>query len=139
MNFLPAAPHSRAASILFSDQRKGYESEMTKPKKETNQPAPADLIEKQDPDRQHISNQRQSSNSKPLLTSVPIQFMQIQNGKCRWPIGDPHHFDSLRFCGCACAPEAIYCDTHKNMAFAPNRARTFIPGRAVTLTATKVS
>ena len=47
-DLLPAAPHSRAASILFSNQRKGYETEMTKLKKETNQPAPADSIEKQD-------------------------------------------------------------------------------------------
>lgn len=112
---------------------------MTKLKKETNQPAPADLIEKQDPDRQPTSNQRQSGNSKPLRMSVPIQFMQIRNGQCRWPIGDPHHFDSFRFCGCACSSEAIYCEEHKKMAFAPNRARTFIPGRAVPLPATKVS
>ncbi|MGJ0532133.1 GcrA family cell cycle regulator [Methylocystis sp.] len=112
---------------------------MTKLKKETNQPGPANSIEKQDSHRQHICNQRQSGNLRPLVASVPIQFMQIRNGRCRWPIGDPHHFDSFRFCGCACAPEAVYCDTHKDMAFAPNRARTFIPGRAVPLPATKVS
>jgi hypothetical protein len=128
---------TRAASIVFSNQRKDYETEMTKLKKETIPPAPAKLIEKQDPLRQHICNQ--SGNLRPLLASAPIQFMQIRNGRCRWPIGDPHHFDSFRFCGCACSPEAIYCDTHKNMAFAPNRARTFVPGRAVPLPAAKVS
>ncbi|MBG0792296.1 hypothetical protein IYY11_02285 [Methylocystis sp. H62] len=116
---------------------------MTKLKKETNRLAPADLLERQDADRRDISNLDQDSSWKPLLESVPILFMQIRNGKCCWPIGDPHHFDSFRFCGCACAcgcaPEAIYCDTHKNMAFAPNRTRTFIPGRAVPLPATKVS
>jgi len=102
---------------------------MTKLKKENNRPEAADLLERQGADRRDIG----------LLESAPILFMQIRNGKCRWPIGDPRDFDSFRFCGCACAPEAIYCDTHKTMAFAPNRPRTFIPGRAVALPATKAS
>jgi hypothetical protein len=110
---------------------------MSELKKETNQSAPADLLERQD--RRDISNLDQDKSWKPLLESSPILFEQIRNGKCRWPIGDPHHFDSFRFCGCACAPEAIYCDTHKKMAFAPNRARTLIPGRAGSLPTTKVS
>lgn len=112
---------------------------MTKLKKETNRPASADLLERQGAERRDISKLDQNRSSKRPLESAPILFMQIRNGKCRWPIGDPHHFDSLRFCGCACAPEAIYCDTHKNMAFAPNRTRTFTPGRAVALPSTKVS
>ncbi|MGD9545169.1 MAG: GcrA family cell cycle regulator [Methylocystis sp.] len=92
----------------------------------TDGSAATDLLERQYADRQDKSNLDQEISWKPLLG-------------CRWSIGDPYHFDSFRFCGCACAPEAIYCDTHKNMAFAPNRERTFIPGRAVPLSATKVS
>lgn len=103
------------------------------------QPAPdGDLLQKQEADRLRMSTQEQSSSRKPLLTSAPILFMQIRNGKCRWPIGDPHHFESFRFCGCVCSPEAIYCDEHKKMAFAPNRARTFVPGKAFPSPTTKV-
>lgn len=113
---------------------------MTKFTSQNRQPAPdGDLIQKPEADRRHISNQKQSANSKPPRASAPIQFMQIRNGKCRWPIGDPHHFESLRFCGCACSSEAIYCDEHKKMAFAPSRARTFVPGKAVLLPTTKAS
>ncbi len=77
------------------------------------------------PDGELFQAGQQYSNSwKPLLNSVPVQFMDLRAGMCRWPIGDPHQFDAFRFCGCACSSETNYCETHKKLASAPTRART---------------
>lgn len=103
---------------------------MSKLKNPVRQPAPgASLIQRQDAGRQYIGEQEQSNKWKPLLTSVPIRFMEIRTGKCRWPIGDPHLLDSFRFCGCACASDAVYCDEHKEMAFTPSRPRMSVPSK----------
>ena len=113
---------------------------MTKPKNPNVQPAPdSALIQRQDAGSQYASNQEQGNNWKPLLASAPIRFMEIRNGKCRWPIGDPHHLDSFRFCGCACSANAIYCNEHEKMAVTPNRPRTYPPSKNLISLATKVS
>jgi hypothetical protein len=69
---------------------------------------------------QVIGNQKKSRDSlAPVLVSV--KFMQLRQGMCRWPIGDPQHFETFRFCGSACPPETSYCKTHNAIAHPSSR------------------
>lgn len=98
---------------------------MTKIKSSTSRPAP-DLkgIEKRkDAATHYLRAQERGGNWKPLRNSIPIKFMALGGGMCRWPIGDSRQLDSFRFCGCACSLEAVYCDAHKKLSLAPNRAK----------------
>jgi hypothetical protein len=85
------------------------------------------------------TSQERSSSWKPLLGTVPVRFMALRTGMCRWPIGDPHQFEAFRFCGCACPSETNYCETHRKLALAPNRARTIPPSKTLQLAPTKVA
>jgi hypothetical protein len=91
-------------------------------------PVYAGLIQKrQEVALRYIGGQNQSNNWKPIRASVPVRFMDLRTGMCRWPIGDPHNFETFRFCGCACAPAAVYCEPHKQLALTPSHARTTQP------------
>ena len=96
---------------------------MSKTKSPIGQPAPVGgLIQRrQDAARAYIGNQERSNSWKPLPASDPVTFMDLRSGMCRWPIGDPHHLETFRFCGCACSPEVIYCGAHKKLASVQNR------------------
>jgi hypothetical protein len=72
--------------------------------------------------------QDRSDKWQPLQGTVPVTFMKHQTGMCRWPIGDPHRLEQFRFCGCACSAADTYCETHRQMAFNPNRARAPFSG-----------
>ena len=78
-----------------------------------------------------MANQERSN--KPLPASVPVSFMELRNGMCRWPIGDPHDFDSFRFCGCPRSSAAIYCETHMTLAFVASRPRMLPTRRDIPL------
>ncbi len=97
------------------------------------------LAEREDAAQNFIGAQQRGDNWKPLPNSKPVIFMDLRNGMCRWPIGDPHHLESFRFCGVACATEATYCDTHKAMAISPARARGAPAGRPVPQDVKKVA
>ena len=58
-----------------------------------------------------------------LPGAEPVKFMDLRLGVCRWPVRDPHASTDVRYCGCACEPDASYCDVHTQMAIAPRRAR----------------
>ena len=60
---------------------------------------------RQDAACHYMGNQEHGNNWKPLLASVPVSFMDLRIGMCRWPIGNPHHFETFRFCGCACSSD----------------------------------
>jgi hypothetical protein len=97
---------------------------MTETKSPSSHPAPSrGLTQARQDARSFAGNQEQSSSWKPLHASAPVSFMELRSRMCRWPIGDPHDFDTFRFCGCKCSPEAIYCESHEKLAFAPNRSR----------------
>ena len=110
---------------------------MTKTKSPISAPYVGLIQTRQDAARHYMGNQELSNNWKPLLASVPVRFMELRNGMCRWPLGNPHHLDTFRFCGCARSSESIYCETHKTLALAPNRARTLPTSRNVPLSTTK--
>jgi len=59
-----------------------------------------------------------------IAVSVPVKFIELRPSMCRWPIGDPQHFETFRFCGCACPSEAAYCNTHNAVAHASSRPVT---------------
>ena len=94
---------------------------------------------RQDAARHYMGNQEHGNNWKPLLASVPVSFMDLRIGMCRWPIGNPHHFETFRFCGCACSSEATYCETHRNMASSPTQARAVAPRKYLPPSATKAA
>jgi hypothetical protein len=71
---------------------------------------------------QVIVNQKSRDSSAPAVVSV--KFNELRPSMCRWPIGDPQHFETFRFCGCACPSEASYCKKHNAIAHPPSRVGT---------------
>jgi hypothetical protein len=69
-----------------------------------------------------IVDQKSRDRSAPAVVSV--KFMQLRPSMCRWPIGDPQHFETFRFCGSACSSEASYCEKHTLIAHSPGRPGT---------------
>jgi GcrA cell cycle regulator len=102
---------------------------LTKTKRPISRPAASgELLQtRQDAASQNMASQERSNKWKPLPASVPVRFMELRNSMCRWPIGDPHDFDSFRFCGCRRSCEAIYCETHMTLAFVPQRRKHLCP------------
>ena len=73
---------------------------------------------------QVMVNWKRRDSSAPVAVSVPVKFMDLRPSMCRWPIGDPQHFATFRFCGSACPSEASYCKTHSAIAHTPSRPGT---------------
>jgi GcrA cell cycle regulator len=73
---------------------------------------------------QLVTNRERRNKSGLLAASVRVKFMELRPSMCRWPIGDPKHTETFRFCGSACSSGAIYCKAHTAKAHAPNRPRT---------------
>src|ERR1700722_2857222 len=73
---------------------------------------------------QLVTNRERGNKSGPLAASVRVKFMELRPSMCRWPIGDPKHIETFRFCGSACSSGDIYCKAHTAIAHAPNRPRT---------------
>ena len=73
----------------------------------------------------HLIVTRKGRNSSALLVAAaPVEFMELRPSMCRWPIGDPQHFETFRFCGSVCPFEAAYCKKHDAMAHASRRPQT---------------
>ncbi|HTO79230.1 MAG TPA: GcrA family cell cycle regulator [Methylocystis sp.] len=86
---------------------------------------PSGLLQaRQDAADNFLRAQDRGGNWVPLPASTPIGFMELRPGRCRWPLGDPRHLEKFRFCGCACAIEAIYCTPHEALSSVPNKPRT---------------
>ena len=47
----------------------------------------------------------------------PTSFLDIRDGMCRWPLGEPGEND-FKFCGRG-SGEKVYCKEHHSMAFQP--------------------
>ena len=86
---------------------------------------PTGLLQaRQDAAKHFLRAQERGGNWTPLPASAPIGFMELRPGLCRWPLGDPRHLEKFRFCGCACALEAIYCASHEALSGVPNKPKT---------------
>jgi hypothetical protein len=85
------------------------------------------LAQRQDAASQFIVAQAVSTKWTTLPGSRPVRLAQLRGNMCRWPIGDPQHFDAFRFCGCQRLLGDSYCAAHKKMAFAPAKVARAVP------------
>ncbi len=69
-------------------------------------------------------NRKRRDSWAPVAMPLPVKFMELRPSMCRWPIGDPQHSETFRFCGSACPSEASYCKTHNTIAHASSRPGT---------------
>jgi GcrA cell cycle regulator len=51
-----------------------------------------------------------------------ISIMELREGVCRWPMGDPLQSD-FAYCGGDCTVGRTYCDAHSRMAYQPQTER----------------
>jgi GcrA cell cycle regulator len=51
-----------------------------------------------------------------------ISIMELREGVCRWPMGDPLHAD-FAYCGADCGGAKTYCEAHARVAFQPHGDR----------------
>lgn len=51
-----------------------------------------------------------------------VSLVELKEGMCRWPIGDPTHED-FHFCGRNKVPGVPYCEFHAQVAFQPANSR----------------
>lgn len=63
---------------------------------------------------------------KPILAGEPvrihgepIKLLDLKEGMCKWPIGDPQERD-FHFCGRPTSAIGVYCPGHKAVAYQPN-------------------
>jgi GcrA cell cycle regulator len=54
-----------------------------------------------------------------LPMSRRVQIMELREGMCRWPMGDPLAADFV-FCGADCTFGKPYCNFHGRIAFQPS-------------------
>ena len=54
--------------------------------------------------------------------SRKISIMDLKEGVCRWPIGDPLQADFV-YCGADCGTGRTYCEPHSRLAFQPQSDR----------------
>jgi hypothetical protein len=85
------------------------------------------LAQRQDAASKFIVAQAVSTKWTTLPGSRPVRLAQLRGNMCRWPIGDPQHFDAFRYCGCRRLLGDSYCAAHKKMAFATGKAARAIP------------
>lgn len=53
----------------------------------------------------------------------PVDFFDVKDGLCRWPLGDPLT-DEFKFCGATCEITTTYCRYHARMAYRPSEQKS---------------
>ncbi|HRE20899.1 MAG TPA: GcrA family cell cycle regulator [Rhabdaerophilum sp.] len=51
-----------------------------------------------------------------------VSIMELREGVCRWPLGDPLQAD-FAYCGADCGAGKTYCEAHARIAFQPQNDR----------------
>lgn len=51
-----------------------------------------------------------------------ISIMELREGVCRWPLGDPLQAD-FAYCGADCSVGNTYCEAHSRLAYQPHNDR----------------
>lgn len=51
-----------------------------------------------------------------------VSIMELREGVCRWPLGDPLQAD-FAYCGADCGAGKTYCEAHARIAFQPHNDR----------------
>lgn len=57
-----------------------------------------------------------------ISISRRISIMELREGVCRWPLGDPLAAE-FAFCGADCTTSKVYCQHHSRLAFVPQERR----------------
>ena len=52
-----------------------------------------------------------------------VSIVDLREGTCRWPIGDPQDEEHFGYCGAPCELDRPYCGEHCAMAY----VRVFVP------------
>lgn len=53
----------------------------------------------------------------PDESAVAVEFMQLSDATCRWPLGDPRDFKNMLFCGEKPHKDYPYCTRHCLLAY----------------------
>lgn len=75
-------------------------------------------------------------NTRPaLVTCDPIELLELDKGRCKWPLGEMNDPPPYQYCGGATTSGCSYCGRHTMIAFARRAekapgAKTFIPPRS---------
>ncbi|CAN1495127.1 GcrA cell cycle regulator [Rhabdaerophilaceae bacterium] len=51
-----------------------------------------------------------------------ISIMELREGLCKWPIGDPMD-GNFAYCGADCGAGRVYCEPHSRIAYQPQNER----------------
>ncbi len=57
-----------------------------------------------------------------VAMSRRVSIMELKEGVCRWPLGDPMSADFV-YCGADSTGGAVYCSCHSRMAYQPTQDR----------------
>ena len=55
-----------------------------------------------------------------------VSIMDLREGVCKWPLGDPMTSDFV-YCGADCTVGTVYCSCHSRMAYQPTQDRRRAP------------
>lgn len=64
----------------------------------------------------------QPRESVVIPMSKRISIMELREGVCRWPMGDPLAAE-FAYCGADCGVGKTYCDAHSRIAYQPQNDR----------------
>lgn len=51
-----------------------------------------------------------------------VSIMELREGVCKWPLGDPMAADFV-YCGADCTVGTVYCSCHSRLAYQPSQDR----------------
>jgi hypothetical protein len=74
------------------------------------------MAERNEDAQKFIKAQERSQVWRSLPNSKPVSFENLRHAMCRWPLGDPHDYETFRFCGTECSSGATYCTAHAKIA-----------------------
>jgi GcrA cell cycle regulator len=78
------------------------------------------MVEMVDAVAQPVVQQQRENVVIPM--SRRISIMELREGVCRWPLGDPLTAE-FAYCGADCAMGKTYCEAHARVAFQPQNER----------------
>lgn len=69
-----------------------------------------------------VAFQEQRVEDVVVAMSRRISIMELRDGVCKWPLGDPMSADFV-YCGADSEKTAVYCTCHARMAYQPTQDR----------------
>ncbi len=75
-----------------------------------------------------VALQEQRIEDVVVAMSRRISIMELRDGVCKWPLGDPMSSDFV-YCGADSPQSAVYCACHSRMAYQPRQERRMAEAR----------